>query len=164
MRSERGERSVPEALFSALLLALGLWAFALAAPWPIKAALYPRAMAGAVVVACAACCALALSDRGEKPGSRVDLSFERDLPPEVVRRRTLEACAWVGGFLVAGWLVGLLPAMVVLVLAYLRWAGGERWTFSLGAAAVTWVALEGFMVRLLHLPIPTGVFGVWLGR
>ncbi len=164
MRSERSQRSVPEALFSALLLALGLWAFALTTSWPIKAALYPRTMAGALVVASAVCCALALSGRGDKNGRRVDLSFEDNLPRTVVRRRTVEACAWMGGFVVAGWLVGLLPAMVMLVLAYLRWAGGERWTFSLPMAAATWAALEAFMVRLLHLPIPTGVLGGWLGR
>jgi hypothetical protein len=163
MRSDR-ERSVPEAVFAAVLLAVGLAAMAQTWPWPIKAALYPRTMAAALVVASAACCGLALLGRGERPGSRVDLEFTSDLPPDALRRRTLGACGWIGGFLAAGWLVGLLPAMVLTVLAYLRWAGRETWRFSLVTTAVTWAALEGFLVRLLHLPIPTGVLASWIPR
>lgn len=164
MRTDRLQRQIPETVFAAILLVVGLGAMAQTSPWPIKAALYPRAMAGALVLACTACAVLAALGKGERPGSRVDLEFSDDLPPDLVRRRTLEACGWIGGFLAAGWLVGLLPAMVLLVLAYLRWVGRETWRFSLAATMVTWVALEGFMVRLLHLPIPTGVLASLIGR
>lgn len=164
MRTDRVERRIPEAAFAAVLLVVGLGAMAQTSPWPIKAALYPRVMAGALVLACTACAVLAALGKGERPGSRVDLEFSDDLPPALVRRRTLEACGWIGGFLAAGWLVGLLPAMGLLVLVYLRWVGRETWRFSLAATIVTWVALEGFMVRLLHLPIPAGVLPSLIGR
>lgn len=164
MRSDRGGRNLGEAAFALLLVLVGLAAMAQTSSWPIKAALYPRAMAGALVLAGVACCVLAVLGRGERPGSRVDLEFQDDLPSDVLRHRTLQACGWIGGFLGTGWLVGLLPAMVLLVFAYLRWVGRESWRFSLAATAVTWVALEGFMVRLLHLPIPTGVLASVLGR
>jgi hypothetical protein len=54
--------------------------------------------------------------------------------------------------------------MVLVVLTYLRWVGRESWRFSLIATAITWAALEGFMVRLLHLPVPTGVLASVIGR
>ncbi|MDR7409372.1 MAG: tripartite tricarboxylate transporter TctB family protein [Armatimonadota bacterium] len=164
MQTDRLQRQIQEAVFAAIFLVVGLGAMAQASPWPVKAALYPRVMAGALVLACAACAVLAALGKGERPGSRVDLEFSDDLPPDLVRRRTLEACGWIGGFLATGWLVGLLPAMALLVLAYLRWVGRETWRFSLIATLVTWVALEGFMVRLLHLPIPTGVLASLIGR
>ncbi|MDR7577191.1 MAG: tripartite tricarboxylate transporter TctB family protein [Armatimonadota bacterium] len=164
MRTDRLQRQIQEAVFAAIFLVVGLGAMAQASPWPVKAALYPRVMAGVLVLACMACAVLAALGKGERPGSRVDLEFSDDLPPDLVRRRTLEACGWIGGFLATGWLVGLLPAMALLVLAYLRWVGRETWRFSLVATLVTWVALEGFMVRLLHLPIPTGVLASLIGR
>jgi hypothetical protein len=164
MRTDRTGRNFGEAAFALLLVLVGLVAMAQTSPWPVKAALYPRAMAGALVLAAVACCALAALGRGERPGSRVDLEFEDDLPADVLRRRTVQSCGWIGGFLAAGWLIGLLPAMVLLVLTYLRWVGRESWRFSLIATAITWAALEGFMVRLLHLPVPTGVLASVIGR
>jgi len=163
MRSEFRDR-LGEVTFGAALAALGAFALSQTGPWPIKAALYPRFAGSALVVAALVCCVIAALGREEGSSNPVELEFEADLPPEVVRARTLESLAWIGGFLVTGWLVGLLPAMVLLVLAYLRWVGREAWWFVGLMTAGTWAALEAFMVRLLHLPIPTGVLWGLLGR
>ncbi len=160
----RSRERVGEVLFSAFFVALGIFALLQTGPWPIKAALYPRFAGSALVIAGLICGVLTSLGREDKTTARVELEFESKLPPAELRARTLESLAWIGGFLVAGWLVGLIPAMVLLVLAYLRWVGQEPW-WLVGVMTVgTWVALEAFMVRLLHLPIPTGILPALLGR
>ncbi len=160
----RTEPRLGELLFSAILGVLGLFAFAQTGAWPVKAALYPRVMASALVAASAACCVFAALGKENKGGGPVELAFESELPPHLVRRRTLEGVGWIGGFLALGWLVGLIPAMVLLVLGYLWWVGRERWWFVGAVTLGTWLALEGFLVRLLHVPIPTGVVSSLLVR
>jgi len=163
MRTE-GKDRLGEVLFAAFLVAVGAGAVLYTGSWPVKAALYPRVVGSALVLASLACCVLAALDRGEKRAAPVELELGSDLPAPVVRARTLESLGWIGGFLVAGWLVGLIPAMVLLVLAYLRWVGRESWWFTGMFTVGTWAVLEGFMVRLLHLPIPTGVLASLAAR
>ncbi len=160
----RSRHRTGEVAFSAFLVAVGVVALLQTDPWPLKAALYPRFAGTALVLAGVLCGLLASLGREDGVAARVELEFVSELPAEEVRARTLQSLAWMGGFLVAGWLVGLLPAMVVLVLAYLRWVGREPWWFAGVMAAGTWAALWAFMVRLLHLPVPTGVLPSLLGR
>lgn len=151
-------------MLGVVLAVLGLFAFAQTGAWPVKAALYPRVMASALVAASVACCVFAALGKEEKEGTPVDLGLESELTPDLVRRRTLEGVGWIGGLLAMGWLVGLIPAMVLLVLGYLWRVGRERWWFVGALTLGTWLALDSFLVRLLHVPIPTGVLSSLLTR
>lgn len=160
----RSEANWGELALGVLLALLGLFAFAQTGAWPVKAALYPRVMASALVAASVACSVFAALGKGERKGAPVDLALESELTPKLVRRRTLEGVGWIAGFLVMGWLVGLIPAMTLLVLGYLWLVGRERWWFVGTLTLGTWLALDSFLVRLLHVPIPTGVLSSLLMR
>ena len=56
-------------------------------------------------------------------------------------------------------IIGLLPAMLVFLIGYLRLEGRERWVPTLSVALGTWAAAYGLFHLLLRVPWPT----VWLG-
>jgi hypothetical protein len=69
MRTE-GKGRLGEVLFAGFLVAVGAGAVLYTGSWPLKAALYPRVVGSALVLASLACCLLAALDRG-KSGPRL---------------------------------------------------------------------------------------------
>lgn len=101
------------------------------------------------------------SAAGAVAGSRVfdarsDLG---DLDPHEARRRALRYFGWCLFILVAALIIGLLPAMLVFLVGYLRFEGRERWLPTLSVALGTWAAAYGLFHLLLRVPWPTA----WLG-
>lgn len=82
-----------------------------------------------------------------------------DLDPREARRRALRYFAWCLFILVAAMIIGLLPAMLVFLIGYLRLEGRERWMPTLSVALGTWAAAYGLFHLLLRVPWPAA----WLG-
>ena len=82
-----------------------------------------------------------------------------DLDPRETRRRALRYFAWCLFILVAAVIIGLLPAMLVFLIGYLRLEGRERWVPTLSVALGTWAAAYGLFHLLLRVPWPAA----WLG-
>ncbi len=81
-----------------------------------------------------------------------------DLGAAVMWRRALVFFAWCVGYLVAAALIGMLPAMVVFLFAYLVTAGERLWlaaalTLGIGAASY------GLFHYVLVVPWPDAVLG-----
>ena len=73
-----------------------------------------------------------------------------ELDPQEVRRRALRYLAWCIFILVAAVIIGLLPAMLVFLIGYLRLEGRERWVMTLSVALGTWTASYGLFHLLLR--------------
>lgn len=88
--------------------------------------------------------------------TRSDLS---GLDPQETRRRALRYFTWCLFILVAAVIIGLLPAMLVFLIGYLRLEGREGWVPTLSVALGTWAAAYGLFHLLLRVPWPAA----WLG-
>lgn len=145
-------------LFAGILTLAAAWALIETAGWPIKTALYPRAVTIPLLLLGIAETTLILR-RKEEPetGDVIDVAFSTDVPADVAGRRVAFTAAWLGGFLLGAYLIGFPRAIPIFVFAYLKGQGKERWIPSLLLAAVAWLLFWLLFVRLLHLPFADGL-------
>ncbi|HEV8340033.1 MAG TPA: hypothetical protein VGR25_10325 [bacterium] len=154
--------------FFSLAIALGAaWALWETWGWPIKTALYPRAVVIPLLLLAAGETALSLRPEKDEAGP-VSLSAARtskevmeviiasEVPEEVALRRTAVTVLWLVGFLLAVLLVGFPRAIPLFVFAYLKGAGREGVVPSLLLTVVAWAIFQGLFVTLLHLPFAEG--------
>jgi hypothetical protein len=134
------------------------WALLQTLDWPIKTALYPRAVGIPLLVLAVAETVLSLR-RNDEPDAReaIDTVVSTDVPAHTASRRTAAIAGWMIGFYVAIVLVGFPRAVPVFVFAYLRLYAKESWILSLVLAAVAWLGFILLFIRLLHLPFADGV-------
>lgn len=82
-----------------------------------------------------------------------------DVPYAVALPRALRYFGWLVGFLVVSALLGLLPAIFLLILLQSRTEFSESWFFSLAAATMTCLAIWGVFDQIFSLTWPPS----WLG-
>lgn len=149
-------------LLAVAIAALSGWAIFSAFAWPWKAKLFPLVIS--IPLLCLALAEVLWVLLGATSGARAaDFRLSQEHPPEVVRRRTLIAVAWIAGFFVLVLLLGFLVAVPLFVLAYLKLQGKEGWLFSITFTGLLWAAFYGLFDQLLHLPFPAGWLLEWLG-
>lgn len=85
-----------------------------------------------------------------------------DLASSEIGARAVRYFAWCLGLLLAATVVGLLPAMLVFLVAYMRVEGGERWVTSLGIGIGVWIACYVLFHELLAIAWPAAYLGDWL--
>ena len=166
----------PQTGMSLAFIAIFLFAIVTAIPWEFGARLVPLAFATAGLL-----CTLgymimtmfftprmvAKADpvSGQvtfKPTTEllVDLKSEfGDMEGREVYRRFAVYLGWLLLFVAAGYVVGLLPAMLVFMLLYMRYGGGESWSLTLKVAAPIFAIWYGLFHHLLHLPWPPSLIG-----
>ncbi len=144
------------------IAALAGWGIFSALAWPLKAKLFPLVIG--IPLFCLALAEILWVTLGSSRGAAAaDFKLTQDHPPEVVRRRTLIAVAWIIGFFALILLLGFLIAVPLLVFAYLRIEGKESWIFCAAFTLVLWAGFYGLFDQLLHLPFPAGWLLEWLG-
>jgi putative tricarboxylic transport membrane protein len=88
-----------------------------------------------------------------------------DVPPEVVRQRTVSILIWTIGFLIAIWLLGFSYAVPVAMVLYLKIAGREKWPITIAVSFFTWAFCYGLFERVLSIPFPDGlIFTLFKGQ
>ena len=152
---------------ASLILALAIaalsgWAIFSALAWPWKAKLFPLVV-GIPLFCLAVAEVLWVLLGSTSSAAAADFKLSQEHPPEVARRRTAIAVAWIVGFFVLILLLGFLIAVPLLVFAYLKLQGKETWTFSTAFTFALWAAFYGLFDQLLHLPFPAGWLLEWLG-
>ena len=144
------------------ILALTAWGIVSAFAWPLKAKLFPLVIS--IPMFCLAAAEAAWLLLGKTTGAAAaDFKLSDDVAPEVARRRTMLAAAWIGGFFAAILLLGFPLAVALLLLAYLKVHAGRGWLFCAIFTAIVWGAFYGLFDLLLHLPFPVGWLFEWLG-
>jgi hypothetical protein len=91
---------------------------------------------------------------------RVDLDADfGDLGAATVVRRALAMAGWVVLLLATIWLIGMLPAVFVFILAYMRVEGREPWWLTLTVSIAMTVACYVLFDQLLRIVWPSTVLG-----
>ncbi len=145
-------------LFSGAVALLAAWALAETVGWPIKTALYPRAIGIPLLVLAGAETLLSLRrDDQAHAGGAMDFALSEEVAPGLAARRTIGMIAWIGGFYLAVILIGFPRAIPLFVFAYLKGQGKEAWIISILLPALAWLGFDLLFVRLLHIPFAGGL-------
>jgi hypothetical protein len=151
------------------LLVVFAGAFLLSLAWPFRTALFPRLLtATGAALAVLKLVALAVQARRSAgvahPERQVrDAAGNADHSLEYVfasagTRAWGAALAWIGGYFVCLWLLGLVRTVPLFALLYLRVAGKAGWPAAAAYAAAAGAVMYVVFGRLLSVPMPTGVF------
>jgi TctA family transporter len=81
------------------------------------------------------------------------------LTAEEVSTRSARHFGWCIGLLGAALVIGLLPAMMLFLIGYMRFEGREKWRTALIVSLITWSAWYLLFHKILLVPWPTA----WLG-
>jgi TctA family transporter len=84
-----------------------------------------------------------------------------DLDMPTIFKRVASYFGWLLFFFGAASVVGLLPAMFLFLVGYMRFEGKETWKVTLGVAIPMWVACYFLFHKLLIVPWPQTVVGDW---
>ncbi len=170
----REDRIGPDSFFSAVVLIFFAACLVGSANWEFGASLVPQVVGWAGVLFCGGHLLATLFIRAEAPGSADPVSpagesvaaARFDVPDEFehlttreVRTRAVRYFGWCVGLLGAALLIGLLPAMLVFLLGYIRIEGRERWGMATAVAVATWAAWYVLFHQVLRVPWPTALLG-----
>ena len=164
----------PEAIFTMfVVMALGA-ALASSWKWPFDGKLVPHTVAWAGILFAtlhffSRYVALAPA-AGVAPGVNAASVPEETSEPGIVRelglRTVLERAsgflAWCLFYLGATAVIGLLPAMLVFLVAYMRFQGRESWRTTLAVSVGAWVFSYLLFHRLVAVSWPQALLGDWL--
>ena len=154
----RSVRRSGRVFFSGAVALLAAWALAETVGWPIKTALYPRAIGIPLLVLATVETLLSLRRNGEADaGAAMDFALSEEVPPDVAARRTAAIVAWMGGFFLAVILIGFPRAIPLFVFAYLKGQAKEAWIISILLPTLAWLGFDLLFVRLLHVPFAEGL-------
>jgi uncharacterized membrane protein YedE/YeeE len=165
MAAERAARRLPVAdvVLTVGLLAVFATAFATARGWPFETGIFPL-MVTALGAALAVLHLAALLVRRPAPDAQPageDSEIEA-VDVEYVFEHTglslwLRSLAWLAGFFVALYVVGIFVAAPVFTVLYLRFSARASWLLSAVYALVVGVVLYLSFVVFLDLPTPEGI-------
>lgn len=175
----------PAGMTVARIMGPGLWvlaslgfaiAFWSATGWRFSARLMPQtaAVAGIIVIACAAIAAFVASrqDTAKPSGPAFhETTKGPGLAEKVVYGRLGVEVLWLGGLLLGVLAIGMMPAMGLYVFLYMVTAGKTRWPIALVITAALGVGFYVLFEKLLHVPWPPSLLGdampdlrEWTGR
>jgi TctA family transporter len=173
----------PDFVFALILFGLFATAFGISSGWEFGARLIPQTVAIAAMIFIGW---LVLSAMFIAPGEKVaveadgipgrgeggtqpvqsDVHFDisadyGDLPGAEIRRRVINYFAWLLFFFGAGAVVGLLPAMFLFMVGYMRFEGKESWKVTLLVGIPVWLVSYMLFHKLLIIPWPQTLVGDW---
>jgi len=164
--------SKAEMVASLLMVALFAYVLIVALDWPFSVKLFPLVVsipmlvlatvkagmyvAGYVTrVPVAAAAAAPVDGGGDSIGvDAVPVGTPPSVPPEVVRKRTIQIVSWMAGFILMIWLLGFLIGMPLFIFLYLKFQAKESWTVTSIGTVVAAVFIIGLFDRFMHLPWP----------
>ena len=159
-----------DAIFAATIFCVFAAALYVAHGWTFAAQLFPMVISAFGLVFAAAALlspfVVVPADgsspaEGERSGHLdIGASFD-DLSRAEVARRAAVYFGFCVGYVVLSWIVGLIPALFLFIVAFMRFDFGERWRVALSTAgAVTVVCYLLFHVVLV-VPWPSTLVGEW---
>ena len=173
----------PDFVFALILFGLFATAFGISSGWEFGARLIPQTVAIAAMIFIGW---LVLSAMFIAPGEKVaveadgipgrgeggtqpvqsDVHFDisadyGDLPGAEIRRRVINYFLWLLFFFGAAAIVGLLPAMFLFMVGYMRFEGKESWKVTLLVGIPVWLVSYMLFHKLLIIPWPQTLVGDW---
>jgi len=152
----------PGGIFTLLFFAVFTIGVINADNWEIHARLFPWVIGIPAIVLCLG---QLMSDffgrrkSGEEDTrGMMDLPVDRSVPTSIVIRRALNTFLWLCGLFVATRLIGLVIAVPLFILLYLKLQAGEKLWLSLKCGAAIALLLLGVFHLVLNVPWPEAVF------
>ena len=84
------------------------------------------------------------------------------LDGKTIFRRASEYFGWCLAYFVAAALVGLLPAIFLFLVGFMRFVGKEGWRMSLSVAIPMWLFCYALFHHILIIPWPQSIIGDFL--
>lgn len=142
----------PQALFTAsviVVLALALWQ---SRNFGFRAGLFPWVIGIPTLIL--AFFQLA-RDLVKKPADAAPAHAE--ISRQLVVRRTISILLWIFGCFVVIWLLGFSYAVPLVILAYLKFTGGENWKITALVTFCAWLFFWALFEKALNVPFPEGL-------
>jgi len=92
----------------------------------------------------------------------MDMSADDNLPTDIMLRRGATFFAWIIGFMLSMWVIGLLPTVPLFIMAYMWSENRERLSLRLGMAASVTLFIYIVFEVLLHIRWPDTLLGAWI--
>ncbi len=101
-----------------------------------------------------------VDDRARSQKIHMDIASKTaHLPGPVILTRGFMFFGWMAGFMLVMWIIGLIPAVPIFILAYMRFEGGEKWRIAVPMAASVVVLIYVVFDQLLAIPWPPTLLG-----
>ena len=166
-------------LFGVVIMAIFIASLVISSGWEFGARLVPQVVGyGAVLVLTSFLFAKVFYQKGlrtaeirDGSGTEVKQSSDEsevhfdivvdfgELSKETITRRAFAYFGWCFFFFGAAALVGLLPAMFLFLVGYIRLWGKASWALTLGISVPLWAFCYGLFHHVLIIPWPQTVIG-----
>ncbi|TBU96742.1 tripartite tricarboxylate transporter permease [Phytopseudomonas dryadis] len=147
-----------------LFIGAGLFMLVTAQEWNFLAAIGPTVVASILVIAGTISLAykIFVTPIRATSGGSIHMDAASDhgiLPDKLVLVRATRFFGWFLAFFVSTALIGMLPTVPLLIVAFMRIEGREPWRLSLILAVCVTAILYGIFDRLLHIAWPSSLLG-----
>jgi hypothetical protein len=126
---------------------------------------HERIGAPAAAVAGAAAAQAAAGSGGDaKPSKKIHMdiaSKTAHLPGATVLSRGFMFFGWMAGFMLLMWMIGLIPAVPIFIVSYMRLEGGEKWRIVIPMAVAVVLLIYVVFDQLLAIPWPPTLLGTF---
>ena len=156
----------PEDLMYVLFMGVAIYMLVTAQGWNLLAKVGPTAVASALIVAGSISLAFKVFFTTAQNGSGaihmdVGSDHEEALPRDVTLRRAARFFGWLTAFLVSTALIGMIPTVPLMIVAFMRIENREPWRLSVILALCVLAFLYGVFDQILHIPWPASLLGQW---
>jgi TctA family transporter len=83
------------------------------------------------------------------------------LPGSVILSRGFMFFGWMAGFMLVMWIIGLIPAVPIFILSYMRLEGREKWRIAVPMAVCVVALIYVVFDQLLAIPWPPTLLGTY---
>jgi TctA family transporter len=156
----------PEDIFHVLVVCLGAYMLITAQEWHFMAKIGPTVVAGILVLVGT----ISLLNKvflhpsaASKTGTHMDLAGQHDEPIStgLVLTRAARFFGWFIAFQALTGLLGMLPAVPLVMVAFMRVEGRESWRLSVILALCVMAFMYGIFDQVLHVEWPDNLLGQW---
>jgi len=84
-----------------------------------------------------------------------------DIPRREVNRRFAVYVGWLLAFIALGHVFGMLPAMLLYLVLYMRYGGDESWKLAIYVSVPLWVLWWALFDQLIRVAWPQSLLGDW---
>ncbi|WP_146591017.1 tripartite tricarboxylate transporter permease [Puniceibacterium confluentis] len=157
----------PADLMYVLFIGTGLYMLITAQAWFFNARIGPTVISATLVIAGTISLAYKVCvNRPAVPvaeGGAIHMDLENDgdetLPVRVVLARAAQFFGWFVAFLAGVAVIGMIPSVPLLIIAYMRVEGREPWRLCLILAAGVTLVIYAVFDRIIHIPWPDSLMG-----